>query len=149
MFCFCILALISKVLFEITLSREWIKLLSCSISSKNYILYLQNFYCHFQPFFKAESGAKVRRFFVTSKLLPKFFLKIFLRTLLSTLSRTVFLESGGKVTHFFILFQIFLNLFFAIFYSPALSNPSKHLNTIHINSKTTNKLYLPICAYYI
>ncbi len=73
MFCFCILAPISKVLFEITLVIEWIKLLSCSISSKNYILYLQNFYCHFQPFFEAESGAKVRQIFLTTKLLPKFF----------------------------------------------------------------------------
>lgn len=149
MFCFCILAPISKVLFEITLSREWIKLLSCSISSKNYILYLQNFSCYFQPLFEAESGAKVRRFFVTSKLLPKFFLKIFLRTLLSVLSRTVFLESGGKVTHFFILFQIFPNLFFAFFYNHTLSNPSKHLNTTHINQQTTCQPNLTIHAYYI
>ena len=73
MFCFCILAPISKVLFEITLIIKSGKLLSCSISSKNYILYIQNFYCHFQPFFEAESGAKVRQIFLTTKLLPKFF----------------------------------------------------------------------------
>ncbi len=149
MFCFCILAPISKVLFEITLSREWIKLLSCSISSKNYILYIQNFYCHFQPFFEAESGAKVRRFFVTSKLLPKFFLKIFRRTLFKALPRTVILKSECKVKPFFYPFQIFRNLFFSLFYSLTLSNPSKHLNTTHINPQTTDKLNLQIYVYYI
>lgn len=55
MFCFCILAPISKVLFEITLVIEWIKLLSCSISSKNYILYIQNFLFYYPaPFSKRK-----------------------------------------------------------------------------------------------
>ena len=74
MFCFCILAPISKVLFEITLiikSGKTSQLLN--FFKELYPVYSELSLLLSRPVFGAESGAKVRQIFLTTKLLPKFF----------------------------------------------------------------------------
>jgi len=83
MFCSKSLALISKVLFEITLRREW-ENFSCSNTSKNAVRYIaiKNIFCFCRRvappgsvrcFRRAESGAKVKTFFETAKSFRKIF----------------------------------------------------------------------------
>ncbi len=83
MFCSKSLALISKVLFEITLRREW-ENFSCSNTSKNAVRYIaiKNIFCFCRRvappgsvrcFCRAESGAKVKTFFETAKSFRKIF----------------------------------------------------------------------------
>ena len=81
MFCYKSLALISKVLFEITLLQEWKKLLAAQILQRTlfkYITIKNNFFLFVGsilsafPFvltadFSAESGAKISHLFGTTK----------------------------------------------------------------------------------
>ena len=114
MFCFKSLALISKVLFEITLSREW-KTFSCSNTSKNAV----QIYCYKEQFFLFRrvcpcgfSRCSDRRFFSGKWCKDKsYFLnhQIFLKEFFQKFSepfllsfRTVFLiRSGCKGKSFF------------------------------------------------
>ena len=81
MFCYKSLALISKVLFEITLLREWKKLLAAQILQRTlfkYIAIKNNFFLFAGSVlaafpvvptadFSAESGAKISVYFRTTK----------------------------------------------------------------------------------
>ena len=132
MFCFKSFALISKVLFEITLLREWKKTFSCSNTSKNAVrlyCYKEQFlsFCRVSPFgfprcsdrdFSAESGAKISHIFWTTKSFWKNFSEFF-QNLFSYRFEPYFLfEAGAKVSHFSespkdfgTFFKIFQNLF--------------------------------------
>ena len=114
MFCFKSFALISKVLFEITLLREWKKTFSCSNTSKNAVrlyCYKEQFlsFCRVSPFgfprcsdrdFSAESGAKISHIFWTTKSFWKNFFRNF-QNLFSYRFEPYFLfEAGAKVSHF-------------------------------------------------
>ena len=133
MFCFKSLALISKVLFEITLSREW-KTFSCSNTSKNAVqiyCYKEQFlsFCRVCPF--GLPRCSDRRFFSGKWCKDKssfwnhqIFLKEFFRNFQNLFSyrfEPYFLfEAGAKVSHFSespkdfgtFFFKIFQNLFF-------------------------------------
>jgi len=68
-------------LFEITLLKEWIKLLSCSNIFKE--LFISNDFSSSQysqsytPFFWGESGCKDKPYFLFRKIFWTFFQKIF------------------------------------------------------------------------
>jgi len=74
-------------LFEITLKKEWIKLQLLNILKE--LLYfsglapLRYFFLSHPTDFSVESGAKVNRFFETSKFSENFFFKTFSRTFLT------------------------------------------------------------------
>lgn len=106
MFCFKSLALISKVLFEITLRREW-ENFSCSNTSKNAVRYIaiKNDFCSFREvalrrsvrrFRRAESGAKVKTFFETTKSFRKIFFENFFRTFFASSPTGCHCQSGCK-----------------------------------------------------
>ena len=109
-------------------------LFSCSRTSKNAFLFdwsqslfeMPRSLCFCSPlFYQRESGAKVRRFFVTSKFFGNFFQKNFSEpsfyhslTPFSVNHFTIFRrESGCKVTAKKRHFQIFSRLFFDIFWA--------------------------------
>ena len=121
MFCFKSFALISKVLFEITLLREWKKTFSCSNTSKNAVrlyCYKEQFlsFCRVSPFgfprcsdrdFSAESGAKISVYFRTTKSFWKNFSEPFFVSF-----RTVCcIRSGCKGKSFFWISKRFRNFF--------------------------------------
>ena len=89
-------------MFEISLIWERKNFLSCSISSKNFILILLRTLLFWPPaFFGAESGAKVNQISQTSKYFGIFFWKIFPRTF-SLFSEDCFLiKAGAKVSGIF------------------------------------------------
>ena len=133
MFRYKSLALISKVLFEITLLQEWKKLLAAQILQRTlfkYIAIKNNFFLFagsvLSAFpvvptadFSAESGAKISHLFETTKSFRKIFFRNF-QNLFSYRFEPYFLfEAGAKVSHFSespkdfgTFFKIFQNLFF-------------------------------------
>ena len=132
MFCYKSLALISKVLFEITLLREWKKTFSCSNTSKNAVrlyCYKEQFlsFCRVSPFgfprcsdrdFSAESGAKISHIFWTTKSFWKNFFRNFQNLFFYRFEPYFLFEAGAKVSHFSespkdfgTFFKIFQNLF--------------------------------------
>ena len=104
MFCFKSLALISKVLFEITLLQEWKKLLAAQILQRTlfkYIAIKNNFFLFAGSVlaafpvvptadFSAESGAKISHLFETTKSFRKIFSEIF---------RTFFLIVSNRISY--------------------------------------------------
>ena len=104
MFCSKSLALISKVLFEITLLREWKKLLAAQILQRTlfkYIAIKNNFFLFAGSVlaafpvvptadFSAESGAKISHLFETTKSFRKIFSEIF---------RTFFLIVSNRISY--------------------------------------------------
>ena len=129
MFCYKSLALISKVLFEITLLREWKKTFSCSNTSKNAVrlyCYKEQFlsFCRVSPFgfprcsdrdFSAESGAKISHIFWTTKSFWKNFFRNFQNLFFYRFEPYFLFEAGAKIRAFNRYFQIFRRLFFNIF----------------------------------
>ena len=104
MFCYKSLALISKVLFEITLLQEWKKLLAAQILQRTlfkYIAIKNNFFLFAGSVlaafpvvptadFSAESGAKISHLFETTKSFRKIFSEIF---------RTFFLIVSNRISY--------------------------------------------------
>ena len=104
MFCFKSFALISKVLFEITLLQEWKKLLAAQILQRTlfkYIAIKNNFFLFAGSVlaafpvvptadFSAESGAKISHLFETTKSFRKIFSEIF---------RTFFLIVSNRISY--------------------------------------------------
>ena len=133
MFCFKSFALISKVLFEITLLREWKKTFSCSNTSKNAVrlyCYKEQFlsFCRVCPcgfsrcsdrWFFSGKWCKDKSSFWNHQIFSKDFFRNF-QNLFSYRFEPYFLfEAGAKVSHFSespkdfgTFFKIFQNLFF-------------------------------------
>ena len=125
MFCFKSFALISKVLFEITLLREWKKTFSCSNTSKNAVrlyCYKEQFlsFCRVSPFgfprcsdrdFSAESGAKISVYFRTTKSFLKEFFRIFSEPFFVSFRTVCCIRSGCKGKSFFWISKRFRNFF--------------------------------------
>ena len=132
MFRYKSLALISKVLFEITLLREWKKTFSCSNTSKNAVQYITirtiSFISPgsafrplplFWPRFFSGKWCKDKSSFWNHQIFSKDFFRNF-QNLFSYRFEPYFLfEAGAKVSHFSespkdfgTFFKIFQNLFF-------------------------------------
>ena len=141
MFCFKSFALISKVLFEITLLREWKKTFSCSNTSKNAVQiyrYKEQFlsFCRVCPFglprcsdrrFFSGKWCKDKSSFWNHQIFSKEFFQKFSEPFFLSF-RTVFLiRSGCKGKSFFRISKRFWN-FFQNFSEPVFSAPEQYFS---------------------
>ena len=125
MFCFKSFALISKVLFEITLLREWKKLLAAQILQRTLLVYISiknNFFLILgvglsafpsvpPPFFEVGKWCKGKCYFLNHQIFLKEFFQKFSEPFLLSF-RTVFLiRSGCKDKSFFWISKRFRNFF--------------------------------------
>ncbi len=123
-------ALISKVLFEITLRREWKNYLAAQILQRTLFLYCYKEHFLFysvRPFFGAESGAKVNHFFEPPKLFVSFFSKNFQNLFAYPFETYLFRKADAKVNRFSEspkLFEKFFQNFFRTFSCIPSSAPS-------------------------
>ena len=140
MFCYKSLALISKVLFEITLLQEWKKLLAAQILQRTlfkYIAIKNNFFLFAGSVlaafpvvptadFSAESGAKITHFRIPSKSFGRFFFRTnFSENLVAFQNTFRFLIAGAKIRHSVGYFQTFPKLFsILIFILPSHRYPT-------------------------
>ena len=132
MFCFKSFALISKVLFEITLLQEWKKLLAAQILQRTLLVYISiknNFFLILgvglsafpsvpPPFFEVGKWCKGKCYFLNHQIFSKDFSEFFQNLFSHRLRRSVLFEAGAKVSHFSespkdfgTFFKIFQNLF--------------------------------------
>ena len=124
MFCYKSLALISKVLFEITLLREWKKTFSCSNTSKNAVQYITirtiSFISPgsaFQPlplfwprFFNGK-WCKDKCLFSNHQIFLKEFFRIFSEPFFVSFRTVCCIRSGCKGKSFFWISKGFRNFF--------------------------------------
>ena len=125
MFCFKSLALISKVLFEITLLREWKKTFSCSNTSKNAVrlyCYKEQFlsFCRVCPFglprcsdrrFFSGKWCKDKCLFSNHQIFLKEFFRIFSEPFFVSFRTVCCIRSGCKGKSFFWISKGFRNFF--------------------------------------
>ena len=129
MFCFKSFALISKVLFEITLLREWKKTFSCSNTSKNAVLSIavKNFRFNGRRIVDPPSGSPCKFFsgkwckdkssFRTLQIFRRKFLKLFSE--LSLFKTRLSFKAVAKIKGFGGHFQIYFTLFSHYFHRTA------------------------------
>ena len=157
MFCFKSLALISKVLFEITLRREW-ENFSCSNTSKNAVRYIaiKNDFCSFREvalrrsvrrFRRAESGAKVKTFFETTKSFRKIFSKTFSEPFSLHRRRDVVVKADAKVSQISETPKIY-GTFFKTFSEPVVAPEHCFLSRSGCKDKACEMLFPNISATF-
>ncbi len=157
MFCFKSSALISKVLFEITLRREW-ENFSCSNTSKNAVRYIaiKNDFCSFREvalrrsirrFRRAESGAKVKTFFETTKSFRKIFSKTFSEPFSLHRRRDVIVKADAKVSQISETPKIY-GTFFKTFSEPVVAPEHCFLSRSGCKDKACGMLFPNISATF-
>ena len=114
MFCYKSLALISKVLFEITLLQEWKKLLAAQILQRTLLVYISiknNFFLILgvglsafpsvpPPFFEVGKWCKGKCYFSNHQIFSKDFSEFFQNLFSYRFEPCVAFEAGAKVSHF-------------------------------------------------
>ena len=124
MFCYKSLALISKVLFEITLLQEWKKTFSCSNTSKNAVQYITirtiSFISPgsafrplplFWPRFFSGKWCKDKCLFSNHQIFLKEFFRIFSEPFFVSFRTVCCIRSGCKGKSFFWISKGFRNFF--------------------------------------
>ena len=140
MFCFKSFALISKVLFEITLLREWKKTFSCSNTSKNAVQYITirtiSFISPgsafrplplFWPRFFSGKWCKDKCLFPNHQIFLKEFFRIFSEPFFVSFRTVCCIRSGCKGKSFFRISKRFWN-FFQNFSEPVFSAPEQYFS---------------------